>query len=61
MHAGRKRRQNRPYHRLPRKSKVFWQNTAPKHCQAGEKLGFPGMGALIRAPITFGAPGLTMF
>jgi hypothetical protein len=51
MHAGRKRRQNRPYHGLPRKSKVFWQKIAPKPCQAGEKLGFLGMSALIRAPI----------
>jgi hypothetical protein len=51
MHAGRRRRQNRPYHGLGRKSKVFWQNTAPKPCQAVEKPGFPRMAGRIQARI----------
>jgi hypothetical protein len=40
VHVGRKRRQKGSYHVLREKSKAFWQNIAPKRCEAGEKPGF---------------------
>jgi hypothetical protein len=43
------------------KIKGFLAKHRAKALPSRGKARLPGMGALIRAPITFGAPGLTMF